>query len=485
MNNQQEKASAEMKQVLDRESGLQRQLSSRQLAMIAIGGAIGTGLFLGSGLAVKLAGPGVIIAYAFGAVVALLMMGALSEMAVVHPTAGSFGVYAELYLNSWAGFAVRYSYWFAQVIATGSEIVAVAIYCQLWFPNVPGWIWIAAFSAGLVYVNARAVGNFGAFEYWFAMIKVVTIVIFIVLGVSLVFGFGFSSPIGLENLTRHGGFLPNGWKGVWLASSFVVFSYIGVEVVAVTSGEAKEPRKAIPRALRSMVARLVVFYLASITVLVVIVPWNETGLKVSPFVLVFQRVGIPAASHIMNFVVLTAALSSINTNLYLITRMMFSLARGGYAPKSFGRVTSRGVPINALLAGTFGLAIAAVVAVKWQQSPAYLYLLGVAFFGGLFVWAMIFITHLRFRAHRKRLGLEPSPIQVPFYPFTSVLGLILVVSLTLTTWWVPGLRITVVSGIPWLGAVTLCYYLWRSRRRAAVAREETAAVQTADILNDA
>lgn len=466
MNNQQEMASAEMKQVLDRESGLQRQLSSRQLAMIAIGGAIGTGLFLGSGLAVKLAGPGVIIAYAFGAVVALLMMGALSEMAVVHPTAGSFGVYAELYISSWAGFSVRYSYWLAQVIAAGSEIVAVAIYCQWWFPNVPGWIWIVAFSVALIYVNARAVENFGAFEYWFAMIKVVTIVLFIVLGLSLVFGAGFTPAIGLDNLTRHGGFLPNGWNGVWLATAFVVFSYIGVEVVAVTSGEAKEPQKAIPRALRSMVARLVIFYLASISVLVSIVPWNETGLKVSPFVLVFQRVGIPAASHIMNFVVLTAALSSINTNLYLITRMMFSLSRGGYAPKSFGRVTSRGVPINALMAGALGLALAVVVAIKWQQSPAYLYLLGVAYFGALFVWAMIFITHLRFRARRRRLGLEPSPIQVPLYPFTSVLGLVLIVALTLTTWWVPGLRITVVSGIPWLAVVTLFYYLWRARSRA-------------------
>jgi AAT family amino acid transporter len=203
---------------------LSRQLTSAQTGMIAIGGAIGTGLFLGSSLAVHTAGPGVILSYVMGAVITLLLMGALSEMAVAHPTAGSFGVYAEIYLNPWAGFTVRYTYWAAQCIAIGGEATAIAIYCQWWFPNTPKWLWILAFSCALLYINARSVGSFGSFEYWFAMIKVVAIVLFIVFGLSLLTGLGPRHAIGLFNLTSYGGFLPKGGRGVWMAMVFVIFS---------------------------------------------------------------------------------------------------------------------------------------------------------------------------------------------------------------------------------------------------------------------
>src|SRR5437867_469989 len=208
---------------------LNRQLTTPQLAMIAIGGAIGTGLFLGSSLAVRVAGPGVIFSYLIGAGLALLLMGALSEMAVAHPTAGSFGVYAEIYLNRWSGFVIRYTYWAVQCIAIGGEATAVAIYCQWWFPNTPKWAWIVGFSAVLVYVNARSVGSFGVFEYWFAMIKVAAIVLLIFFGLSALVGIGPGATVGLHNYTAHGGFLPMGWKGVWMAMVFVIFSYIGTE----------------------------------------------------------------------------------------------------------------------------------------------------------------------------------------------------------------------------------------------------------------
>src|SRR5574337_437897 len=198
--------------VLDREAGLHRALTSAQLSMIALGGAIGTGLFLGSAISVGMAGPGVILSYIAGGAIALTLMWALAEMAVAHPVAGSFGVYAELYINPWAGFAVRYTYWLCQVVAIGSEVVAASIYCSKWFPNVPSWIWIVAFSISLVYVNARSVANFGLFEYWFAMIKVVTIAVFLILGAALLFGVGFPR-IGAANYVAHGGFLPHGWGG--------------------------------------------------------------------------------------------------------------------------------------------------------------------------------------------------------------------------------------------------------------------------------
>jgi len=421
--------------------------------MIALGGAIGTGLFLGSAVTVRLAGPGVILSYAAGAVVALLLMWALAEMVVAHPVAGSFGVYAEMYLHPWAGFAMRYSYWAAQVVAIGSEVVAAAIYCHYWFPGVPDWVWIAAFSSSLVYVNARSVGSFGEFEYWFAMIKVVTIVLFLILGGALLLGVGFE-PLGAANYAAHGGFLPNGWRGVGLGVAMAIFSYLGIEVVAVTSGEARHPETAVPRALRSTLFRLAVFYIGGVTVLVGVMPWTEAGLRESPFVRVFQTAGIPAAAGVMNFVVLTAALSSMNCNLYLTSRMLFSLARGGYAPAALGRVSRRGTPVIALLVSSVGMAAAVPLMLRFRET-AYLYMLGAAFFGGLFVWIMIFATHLAFR--RRHCGA--LAVRAPGYPWTSLAGLAALLAVLASTWWAPGMRITIQAGLPWLALLSLCYFV--------------------------
>ncbi|MGZ4838336.1 MAG: amino acid permease [Terriglobales bacterium] len=451
--------------VMDKEAGLHRQLSSRQLAMIAIGGAIGTGLFLGSSLAVRLAGPAVILTFVLGAVVTLLLMGALSEMAVVHPTAGSFGVHAEIYLGIWAGFVVRYTYWAVQAIAIGGEATAVAVYCRWWFPNVPSWLWIVGFSAGLLWVNARSVGSFGTFEYWFAMIKVVAIILFIVFGAGMLLGIGHPA-IGTRNFTGNGGFFPHGWKGMWFALVFAIYGYIGAEIVAVTAGEAKDPERAVPRAMRSMVGRLILFYIASMIVLIGVVPWNRiqpgADVTASPFVTVFAVMGIPAAAHVVNFVVLTAALSSINCNFYLVTRMMFSLARGGYAPAIFGRVSTQGTPVNALLISTFGLALATAMAALYPRT-AYVYMFGIALFGGLFIWLMIFITHLPFRRKWEASGRPPLPVRMPGYPITTILGAAFIVAILATTWWVEGMRVTLLAGVPWLAFISLCYMAWRQR----------------------
>jgi AAT family amino acid transporter len=462
---------------VEREQGLSRQLTSRQLAMIAIGGAIGTGLFLGSSLAVRSAGPSVIITYVLGALIALLLMGALSEMAAAHPTAGSFGVYAEMYVSRWAGFVVRYTYWAVQCIAIGGEATAVAIYCRLWWPGVPDWVWVVAFSLGLVYVNARSVASFGEFEYWFAMIKVVAIILFIILGASLLLGLGPKPAIGLVNYTSNGGFMPHGLKGAWTALVFVIFSYIGTEVVAVTSGEAKDPQTAVPRAMKSMVSRLIVFYLLAIIVLIGVVPWSQiqpgADVTASPFVRVFQLIGIPAAAHIINFVVMTAALSSMNCNLYLVTRMMFSLSRGGYAPSSLGALSSKGTPVNALLISAVGLLVATAVALLYPNQ-AYVYLFGVSLFGGLFVWLMIFLTHLFFRPKWEAAsGMSRSrpAVRMWGYPYTTVLGLILIVAILVTTWWVEGMRITLIAGLPWLSLISLAYFIWTKTSRKVASGE--------------
>src|SRR4029077_20623437 len=310
--------------------GLHRRLGQRQLTMMAIGGAIGVGLFLGSSVTIELAGSGVILSYILGAMVAMVVAYSLAEMAVVHPVAGSFGVYAETYLSRWAGFTVRVTYGLAQIIAIGAEVTAVAIYFGFWFPHVPAWTWVCLVSLGLVIVNALQVGNFGEFEYWFALIKVVAIIILIAVGVSLITGIGPWHAIGLANLTQHGGFLPHGWRGVWLALTLALTSYMGVEVIAVTAGEAQDPQTSIPRAMRTIVFRLIIFYVCAITVMLAMTPWNQSGsaaVSGSPFVRAFGTVGIPFASSIMNVVVISAALSSANTNLYLSTRMLFSLSR--------------------------------------------------------------------------------------------------------------------------------------------------------------
>ena len=448
---------------------LSRQLNTRQIGMIGIGGAIGTGLFLGSSLAVHTAGPAVIVSYLMGAVIALLLMGALAEMAVAHPTAGSFGIYAELYVSRWAGFTIRYTYWAAQMIQIGGEAVAISIYCQWWFPGTPKWIWIVGFSLALLYVNLRSVGSFGTFEYWFSMIKVSAIVLFIVLGFALVFGLTPRPAVGFANLTAHGGFLPNGFSGAWMALAFVIFSYLGSEIVAVTSGEAANPEVVVPRALRYMVGRMILFYLGAVFLLVTIVPWTQiqpgADVTASPFVTVFRLIGIPAAAHVVNFVVITAAASSINCNLYLVSRMMFSLARGGYAPQAFGRVSANGVPVPALLASAVGLAAAVILATFFPDS-AFVYMFGIALFGGLYAWGLIFVTHLFFRRRWETEGGRRLPVRMIGYPWTSILGAASLLAILITTWWVEGMRVTLISGVPWLMFLTAAYWMIERRTGA-------------------
>src|ERR1700753_890622 len=391
-------APATGEQLAPEAEGLHRRLSQRQLTMMAIGGAIGVGLFLGSSVTIRLAGPAVILSYLLGAGIALIMAYAVTEMAVVHPVAGAFGVYAEKYLNPWAGFSVRATYGVAQIIAIGAEVTAAGIYISYWYPNVPQWIWLVLVSAALVAWNSMQVNRLGEFEYWFAMIKVTAILAFILVGLAMIFGVGGRQAIGFANLTQHGGFLPSGWKGVWLSLTITVTSYMGVEIIAVTAGEAERPEVTIPRAMRNIVYRLIGFYVLAIAIMVTMVPWNQTGgsLLGSPFVTAFAEAHIPFAAAIMNFVVLTAALSSVNTNLYLSTRMLFSLGKERYVPSWIGKVSHNGVPHRALLASTAGI-VAAILLAIFAPKNAFLKLYGSAVAGMFFVWLVILFTHLKFR----------------------------------------------------------------------------------------
>jgi len=433
--------------------------------MLAIGGAIGVGLFLGSSVTIRLAGPGVIVTYLIGALIAMIVAYSLAEMAVVQPVAGSFGVYAQTYLSPWAGFSVRATYALVQIIAIGAEVTAVAIYFAFWFPAVPQWMWVVAVSMCLVAVNTLQVGRFGEFEYWFALIKVVAIIVFIVLGLALIIGLGPAPAIGLSNLTAHGGFLPFGWKGVWLALTLAITSYMGVEVIAVTAGEAQDPAKSIPRAMRTIVFRLVIFYVLAIGIMLAMTPWNQTGsdLTGSPFVRALSIARIPFAAGIMNLVVITAALSSANTNLYLTTRMLFSLSRGRYAPRWLGLLSGNGVPRRALAVSTAGM-IAAILLAVYAPSRAFLMLYGVAVAGMFFVWIVILLTHIAFRRAVGPERVAQLPMRLRFFPYSSALGIAALLGIAASTFYVEGLQYTVPAFVPFLLLISLAY--WVIRRKA-------------------
>jgi L-asparagine transporter-like permease len=462
--------------IIERERGLRRSLSARRLTMIAIGGAIGTGLFLGSGFAISLAGPGVLVSYAIGAVVALLLMGCLAEMTVAHPTSGSFGAYAEYYIGPLAGFLVRYAYWTCIVLAVGTEVTAVALYMRFWFPTLPGWLWIVAFSGLLMLVNARSVNVFGAVEYWFSAIKVTAIVIFILLAAYIVLrapaaatgsGTG-AAAVGFQNYTAHGGFLPRGVWGAWVAVIVAIFSYLSIEMIAVAAGEAAQPEIAITRAFRSTVFRLILFYLLTLALVLAIVPWTAAGIEESPFVKVMRALRVPAAAGIFNFVILVAALSAMNSQLYITTRMMFSLSRAHHAPRRFGLVNRRGVPVQALLLSSIGIALATVLSIVAPKS-AFILMVSISAFGAMFTWMMIFITHYRFRRVRALTGAAPSRFRMYGFPATTLLGAALMAAVLLTTAFTDAFRMTLVFGLPFLICLSVAYWVWqRQNARAAL-----------------
>ncbi len=448
------------------EHGLHQSLTRAQITMIGLGGAIGTGLFLGSSLAIGYAGPAVLLSYIIAGFAAVVMVFSLSEMAVAHPAAGSFGVYAETYLNPWAGFFVRYTYWMSQVIAVGGEAVAAGVYMTFWFPDIPVWIWSIGFAVVLLYVNSRSVGNFGSVEYWFALIKVIAIVIFVILGGATILGIG-QPAVGFHNLTGlPGGFMPNGFHGVWLGVLIGIFSFTGIELIAVTSGETADPKTAIPAALRTMAIRLILFYILALGIVVCFVPWTQTAALVSdsgarlveesPFVRIFAHTGIAHAAGIMNFVVISAALSSMNTNVYLASRMLFSLSRGRYAPAFLGRLNARGAPVAAIL--TSGGCIVAAALLSKLRPDAYQQLFGVALFGAISVWITILICHLRFRAVN---DVKELPVRMPLFPYMQIAGIALLSAILITMAFDKDWRIAWICGVPWTILLTVAYFLWK------------------------
>ena len=459
--------------IMEREKGLQRSLSARQLSMIAIGGAIGTGLFLGSGFAIGFAGPAVLVSYSIGAIISLLLMGCMAEMTVAHPTSGSFGAWAEFYVSPLAGFLIRFAYWAGVVFGLGTEITAVTVYMHFWSPSTPGWFWIAGFTFALVLVNAFNVKFFGAVEYGFSALKISAIVAFLFLGAWVIFSASHGSaadrgaPIGFSNYTSFGGFFPKGIWGMWIAVLVSLFSYFSIEMIAVAAGEAKDPQRAITQAFRATMFRLALFYLLTLAIVLAIVPWDvmASGATQSPFVTVMIRTHIAGAAGVVNFIILIAALSAMNSQLYITTRMLFSLSRAGFAPRRLGTLTRNGVPIAALLVSTLGIALAAILNARYHDR-SFLLMVAISMFGPMFAWLMIFVTHLRFRHRHPKATLA---FRMWGYPYTSLLGASLMLAALVTTLFTREFRPTLLYGIPFLLALTVIYALRRSRVPAFVA----------------
>jgi amino acid transporter, AAT family len=434
------------------ESGLRHQLTAGQMTMVAVGGSIGTGLLLGTAAAIELAGPAVILSFVLAAFISWTVALALGELASAHPAAGSFGVYGDLYLNRWAGFISRAGYWLAIAVSIGAEMVASATYMQLWFPRVPAIVWVFAFSAFLLSINFLGVHSFGRFEFWFAMIKAVVIVIFIAIGAALLL-IGRVAP----QYTAHGGFFPLGPAAPLLALTFALYTFGGVEYIAVTSGESTSPT-AVARAARMTFLVLTFLYLGAITILVGVMPWNRAGAAESPFVTVFRSVNLPGAGYFMNFVVLTAALSGANAALYISSRMIFSLARTGWAPAALGRLNAKGSPTLAVLVSSYGIVVALVLE-RWAPAKAFEYILRGALFGMMLAWIVSLAAHISFRSRLTAAETAEIPARSPLGKWGSIIGLVVVLASTAKTWW--DSRVNLIVGLTFLIVLTLLYFVLR------------------------
>lgn len=442
----------------DQEHGLKHQLSAGQMAMVAVGGSIGTGLLLGSAAAMQIAGPGVILSFLLAGFINWTVAMALGELSCVHPAAGSFGVYGDIYLNQWAGFLARAGYWAAIAISIGAEMVASATYMTYWFPRVPALAWVFVFSALLLGINLRSVGDYGRFEYWFAMIKLVTIIGFVFVGVALLFGGRVQAQY-----TAHGGFLPNGALAPLLAMGFAMYTFGGIEMVAITTGESRSAKE-IPRAVMLTFGLLTSVYLAAITVLAGVMPWNGAGVNESPFVTVFRLANFPAATHVMNFVVLTAALSGSNAALYVSSRMLFSLARSGWAPQAFGRLNPSGAPKLALLGSSFGIVVALVLE-KWAPADAFVSILDAALTGMLLAWVVSLAAHIKFRRQLSRETLKSLPLRSPIGAWGSAIGITLIVVAFVETGWKS--HLTAISGALYIFVLSVAYVVLKKAWRKA------------------
>lgn len=438
---------------------LERKMEARHIQMISLGGVIGTGLFLSSGYTISQAGPiGTIIAYFFGAILVYAVMLCLGELSVAMPYTGSFHVYAKNLLNPATGFTVAILYWLTWTIALGSEFTAAGIIMRHWFPSVPVWIWSLVFMILIFLSNFFSVKIFAESEFWFAAVKVAAIVAFIILGGLAVVGViplkGSQGAPGLTNLTKDGWF-PTGFGGVFTTMLTVNFAFSGTELIGITAGEAKEPEKTLPKAIHTTLWRLIIFFIGSIFIMACLIPYKQAGVTESPFVHVFNMMGIPFASDLMNFVVLTAIISAGNSGLYASTRMLWSLGNEGTIPVVFAKTNKRGIPAISLLISMLGGVFSLLTSV-YAADTIYLVLVSISGLAVVFVWMAIALCQLKFRQKWLKEGHTEGELKfkTPLYPFTPWFAFIASLASCLLIWFDPSQRVALYATIPF---VIFCY----------------------------
>ncbi|MFV0550151.1 MAG: amino acid permease [Limnobaculum xujianqingii] len=438
---------------------LKRGLKNRHIQLIALGGAVGTGLFLGSAQTINMAGPSVILGYAIGGIIAFLIMRQLGEMITEEPVAGTFSHFSYKYWGPFAGFLSGWNYWMLFVLVSMAELTAVGIYVQYWWPDIPTWASAAFFFVLINLINLSTVKVYGEMEFWFAIIKVAAIIGMIAFGIWLL-ATGTGGPeAGISNLWSQGGFMPFGFEGLVMATAIIMFSFGGLELIGITAAEADNPEKTIPKAINQVLYRILIFYIGSLVVLLSLYPWTKVVEGGSPFVMIFHHLNSSMVATALNIVVLTAALSVYNSCVYSNSRMLYGLALQKNAPQALAKTSSRGVPVNAII---FSSTVAAIGIVVNYLIPkeAISILMSLVVSSIVINWAMISLSHLKFRAAKNREGVTPK-FKAILYPFSNYLCLLFLAGVLVIMYMTPGIRISVQLIPVWLIILGIGYLITR------------------------
>ena len=445
------------------EKGLKRGLSARHIRFMALGSAIGTGLFYGSASAIQMAGPAVLLAYLIGGAAVFMVMRALGEMAVHDPVAGSFGQYASTYLGPMAGFILGWTYAFEMIIVCLADVTAFGIYMGFWFPEVARWVWVLGIVFLIGGLNLCSVKVFGEMEFWLSLLKVGAIVAMILGGFGIMlFGIhsaGDSQASGLSNLWAHGGFMPNGIGGLIASFAVVMFAFGGIEIIGITAGEAKDPQRVIPKAINAVPLRILLFYVLTLFVLMAIYPWPQIGSQGSPFVQIFSNLGIRSAATILNIVVISAAVSAINSDIFGAGRMMYGLAQQGQAPKGFAQLSKQGVPWMTVV--VMGAALLGGVVLNYLiPENVFLVIASIATFATVWVWLMILFTQVAMRRSMTKAQVAELKFPVPFWPYAPAAAIVFMLFVFGVLGYFPDTQAALMVGAGWIALLVIAYLLW-------------------------
>jgi len=447
---------------LKEEKNLQRGLKERHIQMIALGCAIGTGLFYGSASTIKMVGPAVMLSYLIGGIFIYFVVRALGEMAVDNPVSGSFSTYAYDYWGEFPGFLSGWNYWFNYVAVSMVEVSVVGIYMQHWFPGLPMWVSGLILFILVNIINLVNVKSFGEIEFWGAIIKVAAILLMIIFGLAIIFfGVGNNQPLGLHNLYANGGFFPQGFDGMMLSFVVVIFAFGGTELIGITAGEAENPQKTIPKAIDLIIGRILIFYVGAMFVLVTLYPWDKVGMNGSPFVEIFSAIGFSEAASILNVIVLTAVFSAYNSCLYSNARMLHGLALQNNAPAFLKKVSKDGVPRAAVLFSSLFVGIVVIITYL-APKEVFNYVMSIATIAALINWIMILYTQIKFR---KKIGINADKLtyKMPFFPVLNYIGIVFFLSIAITMVIMPDYRLAVYLCPIWIFIIYIGYRLKKSK----------------------